>query len=68
MLETVLLFLALALSVNLAAYGWLGAVEASSSKEAHRNEGLVYLFIAGIFTGVAAGAWYALAFVVCPFG
>jgi hypothetical protein len=28
---------------------------------------LVYLFIVGIFT-VAAGAWYTLAFVVCPFG
>ncbi len=66
-METVLLFLSPALSVNLAAYGWLGAVEASS-KEAHRNEGLVYLFIAGIFTGVAAGAWYALAFVVRPSG
>ena len=67
-METVLLYLSLARSVNLAAYGCLGAVEASSRKEAHRNEGLVYLFIAGIFTGMTAGAWYALAFVVCPLG
>jgi hypothetical protein len=67
-LETVLLFVSLALSVNLAAYGWLGALEACSSKEANRLEGLVYLFIAGIFTVLAVGAWYALAFVVRPFG
>jgi hypothetical protein len=65
-LETVLLFLALALAVNLAVYGWLGVLGAWSAKEANRNERLVYLFIAGIFTGVAAGAWYALAFVVRP--
>jgi hypothetical protein len=37
----------------------------ASSKGANRNERLVYVFIAGIFT-VAAGAWYALAFVVRP--
>jgi hypothetical protein len=61
------LFLSLALAVNLAVYGWLGALGAWSSKEANRKERLVYLFIAGIFT-VVAGAWYALAFVVRPFG
>jgi hypothetical protein len=67
-LETAVLFLSLALSVNLAVYGWLGALGVWSSKEANRKERLVYLFVAGIFTGVAAGAWYTLAFVVRPFG
>ena len=67
-LETVVLFLSLALAVNLAVYGWLGALGAWSSKEVNRNERLVYLFIAGIFTAVAAGAWYVLTVVVRPFG
>jgi hypothetical protein len=67
-LETALLFLSLALAVNLAVYGWLRALGAWSTKEANRNERLVYLFIASIFTLLAAGAWYALAFVVRPFG
>ncbi len=67
-LETAVLFLSLALAVNLAVYGWLGASGVWSSKEANRNERLVYVFIAGIFTVLAAGAWYALAFVVRPFG
>jgi hypothetical protein len=67
-LETAVLFLSLALAVNLAVYGWLGALGAWSTKEANRNERLVYLFIGGIFTVMAAGAWYALAFVVRPFG
>jgi hypothetical protein len=67
-LETAVLFLSLALAVNLAVYGWLGALEAWSTKEANRLERLAYLFIAGIFTGVAVGAWYLLAFVVRPFG
>jgi hypothetical protein len=62
------LFLSLALAVNLAVYAWLGALGAWSSKEANRDERLVYLFIAGVFTMLAAGAWYALAFVVRPFG
>jgi ABC-type Co2+ transport system permease subunit len=67
-LEAAILFLSLALAVNLAVYGWLGALGAwSSSKEANRTERLVYLFIAGVFTMLAAGAWYALAFVVRPF-
>ena len=66
-METVVLFLSLALAINLAVYGWLGALGTWSGKEADGNERLVYLFIAGIFT-VAVGAWYALAFVVCPFG
>jgi hypothetical protein len=67
-LEAAVLFLSLPLAVNLAVYGWLGALVAWSSKEADRNERLVYLFITGIFTVFAAGAWYALAFVVRPFG
>jgi len=67
-LEAAILFLSLALAVNLAVYGWLGALGAwSSSKEANRTERLVYLFIASVFTILAAGAWYALAFVVRPF-
>jgi hypothetical protein len=67
-LETAVLFLSLALAVNLAVYAWLGALGAWSSKDANRDERLVYLFIAGVFTMLAAGAWYALAFVVRPFG
>jgi asparagine N-glycosylation enzyme membrane subunit Stt3 len=67
-LETAVLFLSLALAVNLAVYGWLGALGAWSGKEVHRVENLVYLLIAGAFTALAAGAWYALAFVVSPFG
>ena len=67
-LEVAALFLSLALAVILAVYGWLGALGAYSAKEANRNERLVYLFIAGIFTVVAAATWYALAFVVRPFG
>jgi hypothetical protein len=67
-LETAVLFLSLALAVNLAVYAWLGALGAWSSKDANRNERLVYLFIAGVFTMLAAGAWYALAFGVRPFG
>ncbi len=39
-----------------------------SGKETNRNERLVYLFIAGVFTVVTAGARYSLAFVVRPFG
>ena len=62
------LFLSLALAVNLAVYAWLGALGAWSSKDANRNERLVYLFISGVFTMLAAGTWYALAFVVRPFG
>ena len=64
-----ILFLSLALAVNLAVYGWLAALGAwGTGKAATRNERLVYLFIALIFTALAAGAWYALAFVVRPFG
>jgi len=68
-LETAVLFVSLALTVTLAVYGWLGALGAwSSGKVTNRNERLVYLFIAGVFTVVATGAWYSLAFVVRPFG
>jgi hypothetical protein len=67
-LETAVLFFSLALAVNLAVYGWLGAFGAWSGKEADRSERLVYLLIAVSFSALAAGAWYALAFVVRPFG
>ncbi len=67
-LETAVLFLSLALAVNLAVYGWLGVLEAWSTKEANRHEKLVYLFIAGIFSVLAAAAWYTLAFELRPFG
>ena len=67
-LETAVLFLSLALAVKLAIYGWLGALGAWSGKEADRGEGLVYLPIACAFTALAAGTWYALAFVDRPFG
>jgi len=66
-LEVAALFLSLALAVNLAVYGWLGALGAWSAKEANRNERVVYLFIGGVFTVMAAATWYALAFVVRPF-
>jgi hypothetical protein len=66
-LKTAVLFLSLALTVNLAVYGWLGALGVWSSKESNRNEKLVYIFIAGIFTVLAAGFWYALSFEVRPF-
>ena len=66
-METAVLFLSLALTVNLAVYGWLGALGVWSSKESNRNEKLVYIFIAGIFTVLAAGFWYALSFEVRPF-
>ena len=46
----------------------LGALGVWSSKESNPNERLVYIFIAGIFTAMAALDWYALAFVVRPFG
>ena len=67
-LEAAALFFAMAIAVNLAVYGWLGALGAWSGKEAGRGEGLIYLLIACAFTALAAGAWYALAFVVRPFG
>jgi hypothetical protein len=67
-LETAVLFFSLALAVNLAVYGWLGAFGAWTGKEADRGERLVYLLIAVSFTAMAAGAWYTLAFVVRPFG
>jgi hypothetical protein len=67
-LEAAALFLSLALAVNLAVYGWLGALGAFSAKEANRYERLLYLFVGGVFTMLAAATWYALAFVVRPFG
>jgi hypothetical protein len=67
-LEAAALFLALAIAVNLAVYGWLGVVGAWSATEAHAGDRLAHLFIAGTFTVLAASTWYALAFVVRPFG
>jgi len=67
-LEAAALFLALAIAVNLAVYGWLGAMGAWwSATEAHAGDRLVHLLIAGTFTVLAAGAWYALSFEVRPF-
>jgi hypothetical protein len=66
-LEAAVLFLALAIAFNLAVYGWLGAFGAWSGTEAHAGDRLAHLLIAGTFTVLAAGAWYALAFVVRPF-
>ncbi len=66
-LETAVLFISLALAVNLAVYGWLGVLGTWSGKEVDGKERLVYLFIAGIFTAMAVGAWYTLAFGVRPF-
>jgi hypothetical protein len=67
-LETAVLFLFLALAVNLAVYGWLDALRARSGKEFDRNGRLVYLVISDSFTALAAGTWYVIAFVVSPFG
>lgn len=66
--EAAVLFLSLALAVNLAVYGWLGALGVWSGKQADRGKRLIYLLIACAFTAMAAGSWYALAFVVRPFG
>jgi hypothetical protein len=67
-LEAAALFLALAIAVNLAVYGWLGAMGAWwSATEAHAGGRLVHLLIAGTFTALAAGVWYALSFEVRPF-
>jgi hypothetical protein len=62
------LLLALVLITNVAVRGWLGALGAFSAKEANRRERLVYLFIGGVFTVMAATTWYTLAFMVLPFG
>jgi hypothetical protein len=35
--------------------------------EAHAGDRLVHLLIAGTFTVLAAGVWYALSFEVRPF-
>ena len=66
-LEAAALFLAMAIAVNLAVYGWLGALGAWSGKEAHAGDRLAHLLIAGAFTVLAAGLWYALSFEVRPF-
>jgi hypothetical protein len=67
-LEAAALFLSLAIAVNLAVYGWLGAMGAWSATEAHTGDRLAHLLVAATFTALAVGAWYALAFVVLPFG
>ena len=66
-LEAAALFLALAIAVNLAVYGWLGTLGALAGKEVHAGERLAYLLVAGTFTLLAAGLWYALSFEVRPF-
>ena len=67
-LEAAALFLSLAIAVNLAVYGWLGAMGTWwSATEAHAGDRLVHLLIAGTFTVLAAGFWYALSFEVRPF-
>jgi hypothetical protein len=66
-LEAAALFLALAIAVNLAVYGWLGAFGVWSSKEARAGDRLAHLLIAGAFTVLAVGLWYALSFEVRPF-
>ncbi len=70
-LETAALFLALAMAVNLAVYGWLGAMgawwSATEAPAGDRLVHLVHLLIAGTFTALAAGVWYALSFEVRPF-
>jgi hypothetical protein len=67
-LEAAALFLALAVAVNLAVYGWLGTLGALAGEEAHAADRLSHLLIAGTFTLLAAGLWYALSFEVRPFG
>jgi hypothetical protein len=62
------LLLAFGLIINLAVHGWLGTMGAWwSATEAHSGDRLVHLLIAGSFTVLAAGVWYALSFEVRPF-
>ena len=67
-LETTALFLTLAISINLAVYGWLGVAETWSDKGARAGDLLAHLLVAASFTTMAVGTWYALSFVVRPFG
>jgi len=68
-LEVTALFLALAVAVNLAVYGWLGVAGAWPDEEkAAAGDLLAHPLTAAIFTAIAAGTWYALSFVVRPFG
>ena len=60
-------FLALALIINLAVYGWLGAMGSWSAMEASAGDRLAHLLIAATFTMLAASTWYVLSFVVRPF-
>jgi hypothetical protein len=57
----------LAIAVNLAVYGWLGAMGSWSAMEAPAGDRLAHLLIAATFTMVAASTWYVLCFVVRPF-
>jgi hypothetical protein len=56
------LFLSLALAVLLAVDGWLAALGVWSNKGGKRDDTLVHLFLAGVFTVMAACVWYVLAF------
>jgi len=66
-LEATASFLALAAAVNLAVYGWLGVVGAWP-EEADASYRLTHLLIAVVFTVMAVGMWYALSFMIRPFG
>lgn len=60
------MFLGFALAVLLAVHSWLAALGAWSDKGRKRDDALVHLFLAGIFTVMAACAWYMLAFGGSP--
>jgi hypothetical protein len=66
------LFLVLAVTINLAVYGWLGAMDTWSATQARVGDRLAYLLLLllllATFTVLAVGAWYTLTFVVLPFG
>jgi hypothetical protein len=67
-LEATAAFLALAIAVNLAVYGWLGVVGAWPEEEADTSDRLAHLLIAAVSTVMAVGTWYALSFMILPFG
>ena len=66
-LEATASFLALAAAVNLAVYGWLGVVGAWP-EQADTSDRLAHLLIAAVATVMAVGTWYALSFMIRPFG
>lgn len=60
------LFLVLALAVLAAVDRWVTVLEAWFDEGSKVNEVLARILVAVLFTVVAVGAWYALAFVVLP--